>query len=216
MTCGGNNCACLGVNKFFDVKRARKEYKRYLRRGPPKMTRRLIAALKKEELEGKSVLDIGGGLGAIHHELLSAGAERATDVDGSEAYIEKSKEEGKRLGHEHKVVHHFGDYIDHAESIGEADIVTLDKVICCYKDMRELVTRSSANARHYYGIIYPLDRWRIKWFAKVANVIVKFKSVEFQSYIHDEEEIEGIILSNGFKRQYYYKNLIWQTILYVK
>ena len=201
---------------MFDAKMAGKEYKRYLRKGPLNMTKRLIEALKNEEIIGMSVIDIGGGIGAIHHGLLSSGAERAIDVDGSEAYIEKSKEEGQRLGHEDKTTYHFGDYVEYAETIGEADIVILDKVICCYKDMRELVTKSSHYARKIYGVVFPVDRWWVRWFLQVANVFVRVKSKEFRGYVHDENEIEDIIRSMGFERKFYYKNLIWQAIVYAK
>lgn len=216
MTCVGNSCACTGVNVLFDAKKARKEYKHYLRKGPHKMTKRLIEALKKENLEGLSLIDIGGGVGAIHHMLLSAGVASATDVDGSEAYIEKSKEEAQRLDHEHRIKYHFGDYVEQADAIGEADIVTLDKVICCYKDMRDLVGKSSRYAGKYYGVIYPVNTWFTRMISKVGNVFVKFKSSEFQSYIHSPEEIESIISSNGFKSRYYFKNFMWQVILYAK
>ena len=215
MTCS-DNCSCVGVNTLFNEKSVRKEYKRYLRKGGHKMTKKLVAALKKEDLTGKSLIDIGGGLGAIHHQLLEAGVETAIDVDGSEAYIAKSKEEAKRLNHEDKVTHHFGDYVEQAESVGEADIVTLDKVICCYKDMRELVSKSSENAMRYYGVVYPVDKWWTRSFSSIANIFVKFRSKEFQSYIHSTQEVEEIIFSNGFKRHFYYNNFIWQVILYVK
>ena len=216
MACVGNSCACKGVNVLFDEKTAKSDYKHYLKKGPHKTTQRLIDALKKEELEGKSLIDIGGGVGAIHHALLDAGVATATNVDGSQAYIEKSKEESARLKHENKLKHHFGDYVELAEEVGEADIITLDKVICCYKDMRDLVTKSSAKARKFYGVIYPVDRWWMRLFSKVANVFVRLKSREFQSYIHSEVEIESIIRNHGFARKYYYKNIIWQVILYAK
>jgi len=216
MTCAGNSCSCVGVNTLFDKKGAKKEYKRYLRKGAHKMTKKLIEALKNEDIQGKSLIDIGGGIGAIHHELLSAGVRKATNVDGSEAYIETSKEEGKRLHHEEKLTHHFGDYVEQSESVGQADIVTLDKVLCCYKDMRELVARSSSNAQKFYGLIYPNDTWWMKFFSSFANIFVRLKSKEFQSYIHDVKEVENIILGNGFKQRFYYKNFIWQVILYAK
>ena len=216
MTCIGNSCSCVGVNVLFNKKKAKKEYRHYLKKGPYNTTKRLIEELKKEDLSGATLIDIGGGIGAIHHGLLSAGIARATNVDGSEAYIEKSKEESRRLGNEDKLQHHFGDYVEHADAVGEADIVTLDKVICCYKDMRELVSKSSGHARKYYGVIYPVDKWWMRLFSRVANVFVRLRSREFQSYIHNEKEIEEIVLRNGFEKRYYYNNLIWQVILYAK
>ena len=216
MTCVGSDCACAGVNILFGERNARKEYKKYLKKGPHKMTLRLLEALKKENINGMSLIDIGGGVGAIHHTLLSDGLDRAIDVDGSEAYIEKSKEESIRLGNGDKLSHQFGDYVEEADGLGKADIITLDKVLCCYRDMRDLVARSTANATKYYGVIYPVDRWWMKWLMNVGNVLVKLKSRKFKSYIHSTVEVEAIIAGNGFKRKFYYKNLMWQVILYEK
>ncbi|MGZ8690915.1 MAG: class I SAM-dependent methyltransferase, partial [Aeromicrobium sp.] len=45
-----------------------------------------------------TVLDIGGGVGAVHHELLHSGAATAVDVDASRAYIAVAREEAERQG----------------------------------------------------------------------------------------------------------------------
>ncbi len=42
--------------------------------------------------------------------------------------------------------HHLGDFVEVAGSIQPADIVTLDRVICCYPDVERLVGLSSQRA----------------------------------------------------------------------
>jgi 2-polyprenyl-3-methyl-5-hydroxy-6-metoxy-1,4-benzoquinol methylase len=44
-------------------------------------------------------LDVGGGIGVIHHELLSAGARSAIHVDATDANIQTAEEEARRRGH---------------------------------------------------------------------------------------------------------------------
>ena len=51
-------------------------------RNSPREPRRLRAG----DVHGVSVLDVGGGIGAIELELLAAGAERATNVELSGEY----------------------------------------------------------------------------------------------------------------------------------
>ena len=51
----------------------------------------MIDALKTEGVEDATLLDIGGGIGAIQHELLAAGAAHATSVDASAAYLEAAQ-----------------------------------------------------------------------------------------------------------------------------
>ena len=76
-------CCCQGVDEMFGERTARHDLRRYRKRGPSKPTRVLLAALRREGIESASVLDIGGGIGAIQNELLDAGADRVTSVEAS-------------------------------------------------------------------------------------------------------------------------------------
>jgi magnesium-protoporphyrin O-methyltransferase len=58
---------------FYNARKATSELRRYRNKGPNPSTRMLIDALKTEGVEGATVLDIGGGIGAVQHELLAAG-----------------------------------------------------------------------------------------------------------------------------------------------
>ncbi len=73
-------CCRPDYDAFFDDRMARRELEAYRRRGATGDTRRLIDALRAEGVEGMAVLDIGGGVGAIGHELLADGATRITNV----------------------------------------------------------------------------------------------------------------------------------------
>ena len=71
---------CQGVDALFDDGLAQKDLKRYLKKGPGKSTRLLLDALRKAGIGGMSLLDIGGGIGAIQHELVAAGVAASVDV----------------------------------------------------------------------------------------------------------------------------------------
>ena len=61
----GSNCCQQLYDSTFDRKRAESELINYRRKGPRKDTRALLEALSGLPLNGKSLLDIGGGIGAI-------------------------------------------------------------------------------------------------------------------------------------------------------
>ena len=105
------------MGSFYDAKLAASELAKYRTDGPRPWTRTLIEALKAEGVEGSTLLDIGGGIGAIEHELLDAGLANAINVDASAAYLDAAREESERRGHRGRVTYHHGDFVELAEAI---------------------------------------------------------------------------------------------------
>ena len=207
-------CQCEGIDSIFSAKAAARDLKAYNKKGPRKETRMLIEALTAEGIEGMTLLDIGGGVGAIQHELLQDGVSSVTHVDASRAYLQTAREEAQRRGHEDRVSYHFGDFVDLAPRIEPADIVTLDSVICCYHDMEALVGLSSRRARKLYGYVYPRDAWWIKVAAPVENLYLRARRSSFRTFLHPTRAIEAVVRSNGLKRRFYRETLLWQIAVY--
>ena len=93
----GETCAC-DLESDFDEEVAARDLAAYRRHGLLADQRRLLAALLTDGVAGRTFLDIGGGIGAIHHELLRAGASSVTDVDGSTAYLDAARSEARAAG----------------------------------------------------------------------------------------------------------------------
>ncbi len=168
------NCRqCEGIEKFFGRKEAERRLRRYRKKGPPKTTQLLIEAIRSYGVEGQTLLDIGGGVGTISHELLSSGLVYAMDVDASSGYLEAAQTEARHRGTLDRIGFRHGDFVDLAGTIEAADVVTLDRVICCYHDMRSLVELSLARARKLYGLVYPRDGWWTKLAAVVGNFLLR-------------------------------------------
>jgi 2-polyprenyl-3-methyl-5-hydroxy-6-metoxy-1,4-benzoquinol methylase len=128
---------------FYNASKAASELRRYRNSGPIPSTRMLIDALKTEGVEGATVIDIGGGIGAIQHELLAAGAAHMTSINASDAYIRTAREESERRSLSGRVTYHHGDFLELAETIPPADIVTLDRVVNVYPDWKRLIHLSA-------------------------------------------------------------------------
>src|SRR5689334_1465867 len=89
---------CCAFEEQFGGERAEKDLKRYRRRGPNAITRRLLAELRRSALNGTRLLDIGGGIGVIPAELADTGVS-ATLVEASPAYLDVARREvGPRYG----------------------------------------------------------------------------------------------------------------------
>ena len=207
-------CQCQGLEELFDEDYVRGELADYHAKGPDETTRMLVDALRAAGVQGLSLLDIGGGLGAIQHELLTAGAERATNVEASRAYLDAARGEAQRRGLAERIHFEHGDFIDLAGGIAPADIVTLDRVICCYPDMVKLVGLSAARARRFYALVFPRDTWWIKFGLAVQNIYQKLRRSNYRAFAHSTKEVEEIVGSYGLRRHAYQRTMIWQVVVY--
>ncbi len=209
-----NCCQCQGMEEQFNQKLAKRELQKYRKKGPGKPTRILLEAIQTSGVEGLTLLDIGGGVGAIQSELFKSGLSQATEVEGSSAYLEAAKKEAERQGYLDEVNFIQGDFVEMVKEIPSADIVTLDKVICCYPDLQTLVGLSSQKAGKIYGVIYPVDTWWMKFGVRIPNFFFKIKHNPFRLYIHPTQAIEALIRKSGFKRKFYCKLFMWHVAVY--
>lgn len=209
-----NCCQCKGIETLFNKSYVSKELARYRRKGPDKVTGLLISALKAEGASGMTLLDIGGGIGTIQHELLKLGVGRALNVEASADYIEAARAEAERQGHADRIGHHHANFADLAADISSADIVTLNRVICCYHDMPGLVGLSAARAHKLYGVVFPRDTWWMKMGLAVQNFFFWLQRNPFRTYVHPSREIEAMVKSQGLKRRFHRETFIWHVILY--
>jgi SAM-dependent methyltransferase len=207
-------CACDGLEQCFDAQRATRELQQYRQRGAIASTQRLIALLQREALADMTLLDIGGGVGAIQHALLQAGMRNSLDVDASTAYLAAAREEADRLGLTERSQFLHGNFVELAPSIPVADVVTLDRVICCFADMPALVGLSAARATMWYGIVIPRDTWWMQGLQTIRNDMKRLTRAPLQFYLHPTQAIDGILREQGLRPHVSYSQGMWQVMLY--
>jgi len=74
-------CSPKGYRSIFSEKRAHAEARRYRRRGLDRTSQRIAELLKQQGIVGRTLLEVGGGIGAIQIELLRAGITRAVNIE---------------------------------------------------------------------------------------------------------------------------------------
>lgn len=213
MTCCGH---CQDAEDVFGERTARRDLRRYRRGGPVRTTRMLLDAIRARLGTDWTLLDVGGGVGAIQHELVEAGAARATQVDASRAYLEVAREEATRRGHADRVEQVHGDFVDVAAAVPEADVVTLDRVICCYPAMERLVEASAAKARHVYGLVFPRDRWPIRTVLGLENLGRRLRRSAFRTYVHPPAAVHDLLHRLGFEPATADRTFVWHVVTYVR
>lgn len=95
MTCCNH---CQDAGNLFGDRAARRDLRRYRSRGPSASTQLLLEALLSQESDHHTLLDIGGGVGAIPLALLQAGYRQAVEVDASRSYLATAEAEATRRG----------------------------------------------------------------------------------------------------------------------
>jgi SAM-dependent methyltransferase len=150
------SCPCC-YDVEFDERSARRELADDRRRGPRAATRRLAAALAGDDPAGLTVLDIGAGIGTVHRLLLEAGAATATDVDASQPYLDAARSEASRLGLADRISFLHGDFVALAPEVPDADLVALDRVVCCYVEGAALIGAAATRTRRRLGVVMPPD-----------------------------------------------------------
>ena len=210
------DCCAHGYEATFDDAQATKDLKRFRKEGPDPTTRALIDMLRARGVQGATLLDIGGGVGAVHHELLDAGAQRATHVDGSRPYLRVAQSEAERRGHGERVEFVAGDFVEAAARLPGADVVTLDRVICCYPDMEALVAASASRARKLYGAVYPRDRWFLRIGLRLINLWHRIERNPFRTYLHSPAAIDAAIRRQGLTPAASVRTFVWNVAVYLR
>lgn len=212
--CSGDGCGCDGFASIFDPRTARRDRDRYRRHGPDRTTRMLLELLKPYHASGATLLDIGGGIGVVDLELLRAGAARAVLVDGSAAYLEVASQQAREAGLVDRIEFVAGDFVLRAETIEAADIVTLDRVVCCYPDLASLVGLSAARARRVYGLVLPRDRWLARLAVAVSNAWFRVRRKPYRGFVHPTAQVDAIAAGHGFRPRTERTTLFWRVVVY--
>lgn len=205
---------CHALEGLFDTKVARVDLASYRRRGPGGTTRRLVETLIGEGVTGASLIDIGGGVGAIQHRLLEAGASRAVAVDASPAYLEADRTEAARRGLGDRIETIQGDFVALAPGLNPADVVTLERVICCYPDLDGLVSASASRATRLYGLVYPRDAFWMRIGARLGNLAFRLRRSGFRFLVHPEERIQELVRAQGLEPAVRHDGLVWTVAVF--
>ncbi len=209
-------CQCEGLAQEFDDEFAAGELRQYREKGLRRTSRVLVEAIRERMNGAETLLDIGGGVGGIQLELLEAGVRRAVSVDAAPAFVAAAQVEALRQGVADRIDHRFGNFVELADEVEPADVVTLDRVICCYPDMRALVGASAARARRIYGAVLPRSTWWTRIGVRFANLIMRMRRSSMRGFVHPTEEVDAVLRREGFRLAFLERGFIWQVLVYVR
>jgi len=207
------NCCEITDNAFSEAE-ARADVRNYRKHGPANQTKLILEAIRSLGLKDAALLDVGGGIGAIYHELLEDVAREATHVDASSAYLKIATEEARRRGHSERVKFIHADFTDVAADLSQADVVTLDRVVCCYPDFRGLLKAAASHSRRAIALTYPREIWYMRIALHVVNFFQRLMNDPFRVFLHPVQGMESLLNNEGLKRVSTRRLFVWEMALY--
>ena len=204
-------CTPKGYRTIFSEKSAQSEAKRYRRKGLDRLSRRIAELVIARGVEGGTLLEVGGGIGAIEIELLKAGASRATNVELTPTYEEAAGQLLREAGVVDRVERRVGDFVEAGADLESADFVILNRVICCYPDMPRLAAAAAECARSTLVLSFPNDRWWTRLGLTLVNLGFRAFRVQFQVFLHRPYRILAEAEGHGLRTRHNRRGLVWQT-----
>lgn len=176
--------------------------------------RQLVEGIREAGLDGAELLEIGCGTGYLHQALLRLGAARAIGVDLSGRMLAIARMEAQAGGLGARAEYRQGDFTAMADDLPTADIVILDKVVCCYPDWQTLVERSLRKTQRLYALTYPRNRALTRIGVRVMRWGLGIARCCYQPYIHEPAGIQALIVGSGFVKVYSATTTSWLTEVY--
>ncbi len=206
-------CDPIDYRRLFSRKSAGRDLRRYRERGLTGTSLELIGLAG--DVQGVSVLDVGGGIGAIELELLEAGAARATNVELSGGYEEAAGELIAERGLEGRVERRVGDFV--TAELEPHDVVVLHRVVCCYPDVDALVGAAADHTQRTLLLTYPQERVLTRAGLRMINVWLRLTRCGFRTYVHPVVAIVAAAEAHGLRLERRERHgSLWESAVFAR
>lgn len=195
-------CPHHGCDELFGERFARRTAERYRRKGLDAQQEQIARYLGEPE----SVLEIGGGVGAIALELARGGA-RATLVEIVPEYERHARELARATGLE--LEFRLADLVADPGTVPAADAVALNKVVCCTPDGVRLTGVAARLARSRLALSFPRETSLARLFVRLQNVVFRLLRRRFRVYLHPRAELVAAAEAGGLRLAYEDVGRIW-------
>jgi magnesium-protoporphyrin O-methyltransferase len=205
-------CDPKGYDAIFGERFARRAAKRYRKRGLSRTEQRIVAYLAERGVDGATVLDIGGGVGELHIELLRRGASHATNLEIASGYEREAQKLIEDAGMAGRVSRRHVDIAKAPDDVDPADIVILHRVVCCYPDYERLLSAAGSHARRLLVFSHPPRNAALRGFLWLQNLVLRLTGNTYQAFAHPPEGMVSAVSAQGLVPIYRHRGPIWHVV----
>ena len=205
------SCPCCRPEAYgavFSERGARRALRRYRKRGLDRLSSRMARMVREQGIPA-TVLEAGGGIGALGVELLEAGADRATNVELSPEYETAARDLARERGVEDRVERRIGDFVTE-EDVGPADAVVMNRVVCCYPNYEALVGSAADRARRLLVFSFPRENAVVRAGFGVMNLWLRLSGSEFRGFVHPVDAMLQVAKDHGLRPVAHERGVFWQ------
>ena len=169
----------------------------------------MVDELRGRGIDGATVLEVGGGVGAIEIELLRAGAARATIVELSDGYEAEARTLLAASSLEGRVERRLGDFVEQAAEVETADVVVMHRVVCCYPDEEALVGAATDHTGRLLALSFPRDTLLARTAAGLFNLVMR-AIFDFRMYVRPAQAVLAPAQARGLRVVHEHEGLFWR------
>jgi magnesium-protoporphyrin O-methyltransferase len=162
------------------------------------------------------VLEIGGGIGAIQTELLAAGAATGEVVELVGAYEPYAGELARERGLDARSSFVVADILEQPDSVEPAEIVVLNRVVCCSPDGVELTAIAARLTRRTLVLSYPRDVFWMRAAIGAMNAGFRILRRSFRTFVHPPEALAAAAESAGLVRTESGRGAAWEFAAFAR
>ena len=192
-------CDARGCDQFFDSGFARRTADRYRKHGLSRTAARIVDLASRHGVRDATVLEIGGGVGDIQLELLKRGAAKATNLELSPGYEEEAARLLAESGFTGRVERRLHDIAADPDAVEPADVVVLNRVVCCYPDYRRLLSAAAGHARQLVVFSHPPRNPVSRTVIGAENLRNRLTGREFRAYVHPPGAMLAVLAERGMR-----------------
>ena len=204
-------CARHGQDEFFKDRFAKRTAKRYRKKGLDAVSRSLARRAREGGLEGATVLEIGGGVGQVMLALLEAGASRGEVVELLPSYEEHARQLAEERGVGDRASFRTADLVADPAGGEPADVVVLNRVVCCTPDGIELVGVAASLARRTLVLSFPRDTRIVRALFAALNASLWVRRRRFRVFVHSPEALHAAAEAHGLRLASAQTGPLWQV-----
>jgi SAM-dependent methyltransferase len=185
------------------------------------ITRAMVAALAQQGLDGRTVLDVGCGTGDLALAALQRGAASADGIDLGPGAIDEARSLAAERDLADRATFSVGNGA--IEPLSRHDVVALNRVLCCYPKVDQLLANSLSAAGDVYAYTAPIHTGLLGLFNRISvgigNAWYRLRDRKFhgfRAFVHDLDAVDRTIAEAGFRKSHGAHRRVWQLAVFTR